>query len=109
MQGRPIRNALLAALLALTFSACSSLDFQRTSPRAGTFTASALTFTFLSFDFPGDAAVVARGNVSDARQPNTVITNETVLPYLGWFDWLLDIIGLRYARLEGTWGFEDVE
>ena len=26
-------------------------------------------------------------------------------PYLGPFDWLLDIVGIRYARISGTWGF----
>jgi len=48
---------------------------------------------------------IARENASDARQPNSVITEATVWPYLGWFDWLLDIVGVRYASVSGTWGF----
>jgi hypothetical protein len=30
-------------------------------------------------------------------------------PDLGDWDWLLDIIGVRYVRIVGTWGFTGEE
>jgi hypothetical protein len=29
-----------------------------------------------------------------------------VAPHLGWFDWILEILSLRRARLVGTFGFD---
>ena len=26
------------------------------------------------------------------------------VPHLGWFDWILDFVGIRYAYIAGTWG-----
>lgn len=95
--------ALLAACVA---SSCASMDYKRRTPTSGTFEASALSLTILSFDIPGHALNIARGNVSDAGRPNSVVENEFVFPYLGNFDWLLDFVSIRYARVSGTWGFD---
>lgn len=100
-----LSSSVALLLLALALGSCSSVSFKRDTPTSGTFSSSAFTFTVLSFDFPGHAVEVARANASDARQPNTIVTNETILPYLGPLDWLLDIISFRYASCEGTWGF----
>ena len=48
---------------------------------------------------------IARENISDARQPNIVITRASVWPDLGWFDWIFQILGVRKSVIEGTWGF----
>lgn len=97
-------HAASLALICLA-AACASVDFQRRTPTSGTFTSSSFSFTFLSFDLPGPAVQIARGNASDAREPNTVIRREVVFPHLGPLDWLLDIISFRYARVQGTWGY----
>ena len=30
-------------------------------------------------------------------------------PDWGWWDWVLDIISVRWARVRGTWGFTGEE
>jgi hypothetical protein len=37
------------------------------------------------------------------------VTSSSVTPDLGWWDWLVDIIGIRWARIEGTWGFSGAQ
>ena len=81
------------------------MKFERETETSGTFVSTGLAFTFLSMDFPGPALGIARGNASDARRPNTLVEKEHVFPYLGWFDWVFEIVGLRYAYVSGTWGF----
>jgi len=98
------RLFLAGLLLGLTVS-CASVKFDRDTTTSGTFESTGLAFTILSIDLPKSAIDIARENASDARQPNTQITDATVYPYLGWFDWLLDVIGVRYATVSGTWGF----
>lgn len=93
------------ALLVASLTGCASVQFDRETTTSGTFTSSGVAFTFLSIDMPKRAIDIARENVSDARQPNTQVTDASVWPYLGWFDWVLDIVGVRYARVSGTWGF----
>lgn len=103
---RPLAVRLFTgALLAVSLSACASVKFERDTMTSGTFTSTGVAFTFLSIDMPKQAIDIARENVSDARQPNTEITEAGVWPYLGWFDWALDIIGVRWAKVSGTWGF----
>jgi len=99
-------SALHGALL-LGLVGCTSLEFSRETQTAGTFHSTALTFTIISVDMPRAAIDAARENVTDARQPNVVMTRATVWPYLGPADWLLDIIGFRYAVISGTWGFHE--
>jgi hypothetical protein len=60
--------------------------------------------TLISFDLPKGAMLIARENVSDANLANMVVTETKVIPYLGPLDFLLDIIGVRWARVKGTWG-----
>ncbi|MEW6071820.1 MAG: hypothetical protein AB1726_04390 [Planctomycetota bacterium] len=102
-------RALAALALLLAASSCASVDFQRTTPSSGTFTSSAWAFTLLSMDFPAPALTVARGNVSDTAHPNLSIEEQFEIPYLGWFDWVLDVVGIRYARTRGTWGYPPEE
>ena len=43
-------------------------------------------------------------NIADAGLPNTHATSVSQTNW-GWFDWILDIISVRVATIEGTWGF----
>lgn len=100
--------AALAALAALGgLASCSSLEFRRETTTSGTFTSTGTALTILSWDLPKSAVLIARENANDARQPNLEVTSERVFPDLGWFNWVLDIVGIRYARITGTWGFAD--
>lgn len=99
--------AVLVLVSASAFSSCASVHFDRTTPTSGTFTSSATSVTFFGFDFPTHALLAARGNASDATQPNTVATTERVFPYLGAFDWILDIFSVRFAKITGTWGYAE--
>lgn len=111
---RPLRRvAPVLAALALAVSAlgtsCSSMEFTRESETHGTFYANGVAVTILSIDLPRRAVDIARENLSDARQPNMVIEKEVSFPYLGWFDWILDIFSVRFASVSGTWGFAPPE
>lgn len=94
----------LAALLAVGLAACANLSFQRDTATSGTFESTGTAVTLFSFDLPKGALMIARENASDANLANMVVTETTVFPYFGAFDWLLDVIGVRYARIRGTWG-----
>jgi hypothetical protein len=96
--------AILGLCAALLGAGCSSFDLHRTGPEGGTFRSRAWTFTILSKDLPGPALSFARNRAADSGRPDLVVEHETVIPYLGPVDWLLDIIGVRYARVSGTWG-----
>jgi hypothetical protein len=102
---RTARRFVGAAALALLASSCASLEFRRETETSGTFTSTGTAVTFLAWDLPKGAVLIARENANDARQPNLEVTSERVFPDLGWFNWLLDIVGVRYARITGTWGF----
>jgi hypothetical protein len=97
----------LAAVLSL--SACASVEFKRATPTSGTFRSTGLAFTLLSIDFPREAMQIARENTVDAGQANLAVTYSRVTPDLGWWNWILDIISVRYAVLEGTWGHAAAE
>jgi len=101
------KSALLAAVLcaSLLASSCASLDFDRTTPTSGRFRSSAWSFTILSVDIPGPAQAIARRNVTASGRTNLQVESEIVVPHLGWFDILLDIVSIRYAKVSGTWGF----
>lgn len=98
-------RAVLAAALALVPASCANLEFTRTSPEAGTFRSTGFALTILSVDLPKEALQIARENASDAGQPNMVVHEARVIPQLGYMDWLLEILGLRWAVVSGTWGF----
>jgi hypothetical protein len=91
--------------LALLVSGCASVEFTRDTETSGRFSSSGTAVTIFGYDFPGGAMQIALDNASDARQPNTQVTKQRVFPYLGPVDWLLDILSVRYARVQGTWGF----
>jgi len=99
------RAWLLAPFLLALGTGCAHLEFRRDTATSGTFTSTGTAVTLLTWDLPKSALMIAQENASDARQPNLRVTSERVYPYLGWFDWVLDIVGIRYARIEGTWGF----
>ncbi len=92
------------ALLLLVLASCANLSFQRDTATSGTFESSGFAVTLISFDLPKGAMQIARENASDANLPNMIVTDTEVFPYLGWFDWILDVVGARYARVRGTWG-----
>jgi hypothetical protein len=106
---RRLASALLVPALLLGAPACSSVTFERSTnnSNAGTFLSTGVALTLFSIDIPKSALNIARENASDANRPNMEVTEAVVTPHLGWFDWLLDIVGIRYARIEGTWGFKD--
>lgn len=93
--------ALFAALLA---GSCASVEFRPIDAERGTFRSSATSFTFLGYDYPQSAILVARANASDSQLPNLVVTEEFVFPYFWKLDWLLDFVSIRWARVRGTYG-----
>lgn len=100
-----IRRFVPVALALALLGSCASIDFHKDTTTSGTFESTGLALTIFSIDLPKGALDIARENASDARQPNTKITDAGVFPYLGPFDWILDIIGIRRATVSGTWGF----
>lgn len=102
---RRSRGARLALAAALLTASCASLEFDRDTATSGTFTSRGLALTFGSIDVPKPAIDIARENASDAKVHNMQVEKVVVFPYLGWFDWVLDIVGVRYARISGSWGY----
>ena len=100
------RRSLAVFALAVSLDACASLSFERTTETSGRFTSSGMALTLLSVDFPKSALQIARENASDSNLANLQVQRVLVVPYLGPLDWLLDIVGVRYARISGTWGFQ---
>ena len=96
---------LMALALPMALVACAGVAFERNGPETGTFRSSAWSFTILSYDLPQHALEAARANASDSALPNLIVERETVLPYLGPLDFLLDILGIRYARVTGSFGY----
>jgi hypothetical protein len=94
----------LALALALLCVSCSSLAFERETRTSGTFRSSGVAVTLLSWDLPDSALNIARENAADARLANLKVERTRVFPDLGPVDWLLDIVGVRYARISGSWG-----
>ena len=103
--GRRSVAALAGAAVLGGLSSCASVEFTRETETSGRFRSSGAAASLFSYDFPERAIDIARENASDSRQPNMLIEDEWVFPYLGPLDFLLDIIGVRYARVTGTWGF----
>lgn len=102
---RRIPRFVAGAALVFLVTACASLEFRRDTETSGTFTSRGWAFTILSFDIPKTAEQIARENASDANLANMQVTDLFVAPWLGPLDWLLDILGIRYCRIDGTWGF----
>lgn len=95
----------MGSVFLVLLSACAGVSIQRTTETSGTFSSYGLAVTILSADFPKAAMQVARENASDTNLANMEITKSMLFPYLGPFDWIFDILGIRYARISGTWGF----
>jgi hypothetical protein len=110
--GLVVHSAALAACalaIGLGASSCASVEFTRDTETSGTFTSKAFAVTIVSIDIPRDAVNIARDNASDARLTNMQVKDVRVTPDLGWWDWLLDILGMRWATVTGTWGFTGEE
>ena len=102
--------SLALGVAAVTLAAsCASVEFTRETQTSGRFKSKGFEVTLFSYDIPAPALVIARDNVSDARLTNYQVDEARVWPYLGGFDWLLDIIGMRWATVGGTWGFDGAE
>ncbi len=99
----PARSLAVAALLFV--ASCASVKYERETQTSGTFRSQGWALTVLSIDLPKPALDIARENAADSNLANLVVNEVTVFPYLGWFDWLLDIVGVRFAKIKGTWGF----
>jgi hypothetical protein len=100
---------LLPLTLLLLAASCASVEFDRETQTSGTFTSTGLSLTVLSLDIPKASLLIARENVSDAAQANTIIDDEFVFPHFGPLDWILDIFSIRYARVTGRWGVREGE
>ena len=101
----PRAACALALSLAILASGCSSLSFQRQTETSGTFRSSGWAVTILSADIPKSALQIARENASDSNMANMQVENVLIVPDFGGFNWILDLFSIRYARIEGTWGF----
>ncbi|MCY2961398.1 MAG: hypothetical protein NTY35_14640 [Planctomycetota bacterium] len=104
---RLFRSVALASIVvaAVALPGCSSLSFERTTETSGTFRSTGFAFTIFSIDLPKGAQLIARENASDANLANMEVTDTVTFPYLGPFDWILDIISFRWSKVEGTWGY----
>ena len=110
--GSIVRAAALAALLTALgagASSCASVDFTRETETSGKFVSKGFAVTIASIDIPRSAVNIARDNASDARLTNMQVEAVKITPDLGWWDWLLDILGMRWATVTGTWGFTGEE
>src|SRR5262249_38641197 len=92
------------AALLLVLPSCANLSFQRDTETSGTFESSGFAVTLISFDLPKSAMMIARENASDTNLPTTIVSDTAVFPSLGSFDWIVDVVGMRDARVRGTWG-----
>lgn len=102
---RLLRHTFLALLVGIV-SSCASMEFDRTTETSGTFVSTGKAFTIFSIDLPRSAMQIARENASDAGMAHMVVEESTVSPDWGWWNWVLDIISVRTARISGTWGFD---
>ncbi|MBK7645242.1 MAG: hypothetical protein IPJ19_19720 [Planctomycetes bacterium] len=100
---RRARALLLASLFAVC--GCSGLSFQRETETSGTFSSWGASVTLLAVDLPKSALQIARENASDSNLANMQVEKVLIVPDFGGFNWILDIFSLRYARIQGTWGF----
>ncbi len=98
------RQGLLACALLLTLSSCAQLSIRRDTETSGTFTSTGRSITFLSWEMPRPAIQIAQENAADASLPNIEATSVEATDW-GWFDWILEIISTRSARVTGTWGY----
>lgn len=106
MSGRSIAAA--AACTWVLTTACISADFQvnRETETSGRFDSTARSWTILSWDFPKDAELIARENISDARLTNVRIEAIDRRPdWIWWLAWIPELLWSPSCRITGTWGF----
>jgi len=105
--GLVVHSAVAALLVVAGVGAtsCASVNFTRDTETSGQFTSKAFAVTIASIDIPRSAINIARDNASDARLTNMQVKEVVTTPDLGWWDWLLDILGMRWVTVTGTWGF----
>ena len=109
---RPASGLVALALLlplGLATTSCASIEVSRTTQTSGHFVSKATSFMLIWYDVPRDALDIARDNAADARLINARVTEAYETPHFGWFDWIYQIIGVRWATVRGTWGFEGDE
>ncbi len=102
----PRWTRILPTLLLGALASCASLDFERTTQTSGTFEATAVAITVFKIDVPKSALQITRENLADANLANMQIEEVEVVPDLGWWNWVLDILSVRRARIAGRWGFD---
>jgi hypothetical protein len=102
---RRIARAALLALALAGAASCASIEVTRSTQTSGHFESKATSFMILWLDLPREAFDVARDNAADARLSNVRVTDAYVRPHFGWFDWIYQILGVRWATVRGTWGF----
>jgi hypothetical protein len=101
------RARIVACVCAMLAASCASLSVDPADEGRGTFRSSAVAFTFLGRDFPQSAILLARANASDSRLANLVVTQERIFPYFWRLDFLLDVVSVRWASVQGTYGPAD--
>lgn len=106
---RPLFTLLLALAICSFGTSCrnmwGSLEIRRDTLTSGTFKSTGWNLHLLNWDLPRTAMESARDNIADARLDNVDVQEMVLTPQLGPLDWLLEIIGMRFARIEGTWGW----
>ncbi|MFT7668846.1 MAG: hypothetical protein ACI8X5_001546 [Planctomycetota bacterium] len=102
-----LRQTIACLLLAASFTSCASIVFVRDTESSGTFRATGTGFTLFGVDIPRSAMTQARENASDANMHNMIVTQVDRWPYWGPLDFLLEIMSIRYAVIEGTWGYKE--
>ena len=101
--------ALLLSVLCFGSASCASIEVSRSTQTSGTFVSKATGFHLIWWDLPRRALDIARDNAADARLTNLQVTEAYVTPHFGWFDWIYRFLGVRFATVRGTWGFDGTE
>ena len=103
---RRIVWALMLPLALAAGTSCASIEVTRRTQTSGRFESKATSLLIFWFDVPREALDIARDNAADARLSNARVTEAYVRPHFGWFDWVYQFLGVRWATVSGTWGFE---
>ena len=106
---RRVGWALALVLLGAGATSCASIEVTRTTQTSGRFESKAMSFMILWFDIPAPALAIARDNAADARLSKVEVVEAYERPYFGWFDWIYQCLGVRWATVNGTWGFDGTE
>lgn len=102
----PSLRALAGLTLLSLLGSCASVDFTRTTATSGHFESTGWAFTIATLDLPKGALQIAYENASDSNLANMQVEEIEVRPNWGYWNWILDIISVRRARISGTWGFD---